>query len=82
MVAVVFLEESIKPAEMVGGLRESLLDALCDVTPFAEGEVNFLGVFALFPGNCAEERDHMVSNVVLDCCAVANGINITKRRSN
>lgn len=74
MVPVVFLEESIEAAEMVGGLRESLLDALCDVTPFAEGEVDFFRIFALFPGNCAEEGDHVVGNVVLDCCAVANGV--------
>lgn len=74
MVAVVLLEESINAAEMVGGLRESLLDAFCDITPFAEGEVDFLRVLALFPGNCAKESDHVVGNIVLDCCAVTNGI--------
>lgn len=77
MIAIVFLEESIKTAEMGSGLRESLLDTLCDITPFAEGEMDFFGVFALFPCYCAEEGDHVVSDVVLDCCAVSNGVNVT-----
>jgi hypothetical protein len=39
--------------------------------------VNFLRVFALFPGNCTEKCDHVVGNVVLDSCAVANGVDVT-----
>lgn len=82
MIAIVFLEESINAAEMVGGLRESLLDSFCNVAPFAEGEVDLLRVFAFFPGNCAEEGDHMVGDVVLDCCAIANSVYVTQGRSN
>lgn len=66
---------------MVGSLWETLLDSFCDVPPFAEGEMHLFGVLALFPGNCAQEGDHVVGNVVLDSGAVPDGVDITQRCS-
>lgn len=39
LVLVVLLEELVKAAEVVGGLREALLDAVGYIAPFSEGEV-------------------------------------------
>ena len=76
LVFVVLFEEAVEAAEMVGRLREALLDARCDVSPFAEGEVQLLRVFAFLPGDGAEEGDDVVGDVVLDGCAVADGVDV------
>lgn len=81
MVLVVLFEEFVEAAEVGGGLGEALLDAVGDFAPFSEGEVEFLGVFALLPGNCAEEGHDVVGYVVLNSGAVTDGIDIAQGRS-
>lgn len=66
---------------MVGGLGEALLDTGSDIAPFAEGKVDFLGVFAFFPGNGAEEGDDVVGDLVLDCGTITYGVYIAERSS-
>lgn len=53
VVLVVLFEEEVETAEVVRGLREALLYAVGDVSPFGEGEVHFLWVPALLPGDGA-----------------------------
>lgn len=67
---------------MARGLGEALLDAVGDFSPFSESEVEFLGVFALLPGDCAKEGDDVVGYVVLDCGAVTDGVDVTQGCSN
>lgn len=81
LVFVVLFKEFVETAEMGGGLGEALLDAVGDFAPFSEGKVEFLGVFALLPGDCAEEGDDVVGYVILDGGAVTDGIDISQGRS-
>lgn len=53
VVLVVLFEEEVETAEVVRGLREALLHAAGDVSPFGEGEVHFLWISALLPGDGA-----------------------------
>lgn len=62
---------------MVGCLRETSLDPVGHFLPFIESKLHFLRVKALLPGDCTEEGDDMLGEVVLNGCAVANGIYIT-----
>lgn len=81
-VLVVLLEEPVEAPEVVRGLREALPDALGDVAPFSEGELDFFGVLALLPGDGPQEGDQVLSNVVLHSSAVANRVHLTRRCSN
>src|SRR5438045_1758690 len=51
---------------------------MSDVSPLGECDVYCFWIFALFPGEIAEECDEMVGDIILDCGAVANCINIPK----
>ena len=73
-ILVVFLEEPVQAAEVVGGLREALFDARGHLAPLAEGDVQFFRVVAAFVGDGAEEVDEVVGDVVLDCGTVADGV--------
>lgn len=66
---------------MVGGLGETLSDSRGDISPFTEREVDFLGVLAFFPGDGAEERQDMLSYVILNSGAVAHSVHISERRA-
>lgn len=59
---------------MVRSLRETLLDALGDASPFFKRDDHFLRVFALFVGEGAEEGNEVVGDVVLHGGAVADGV--------
>lgn len=76
-VFVVLFEEFVEPSEMVGCLREASLDAVGDFAPLVELELYFLGILASFPGYCAQERDDVLGQVVLDRGAVANSVHVT-----
>lgn len=79
VVLVILLEEQIQSAKMVGCLREAPLHSSGKLCPLREGEVHLLRVTALLPGDRAEESDNVFSNVVLNCRAVADGVNIAQR---
>ena len=78
LVLVVLLKELVQTAEVVRGLRETLADAGCYFAPFAEGQVQLLGILALLPGDGAEEGHDVAGEVVLDGGAVANGVDVTE----
>lgn len=82
LVLVVLFEEFVEAAEVVCCLWEASLYALGNVSPFGEGEVHFFWVFAFFPGDGAEEGYEVLGDVVLDGCAVADGVDITHRCAN
>ena len=73
-ILVVLFEEPIQAAQMVRRLREALLDFGSNGAPFGEGDVHRGWVFALLPGQAAEEMDEVVGDVVLDGGAVADGV--------
>lgn len=81
LVFVVLFEKFVETAKVGGGLREALLDAVGNFAPFSEGEVEFLGVFALLPGDCAEEGDDVVGYVVLNSGAVTDSVDVAQGRS-
>lgn len=81
LVLVVLFKKFVETAEVGGSLGEALLDAVGDLAPFSEGEVEFLRVFALLPGDCAEERDDVVGYIVLDSGAVTDSVDIAQGRS-
>lgn len=81
LVLVVLLEELVKAAEVVRGLRETLADAGCYFAPFAEGQVQLLGVLALLPGDGAQEGHDVAGEIVLDGRAVANCVDIAEGRA-
>ena len=59
---------------MVRSLRKALLDSGGKCAPFGEGDVHGGWVFALGPGEAAEEVDQVVGDIVLDGGAVAHGV--------
>ncbi len=63
---------------MVAGLWKAFLHALGYVSPFLEGDMHCLGVFALFPSKIAKKVDQMISDVVLDSRTITNGVHIPK----
>lgn len=81
MVFVILFKESIEAAEVVGGLGETPLDARSNVSPFAESEVDFLGVFALLPGDSTEEGEDVFGDFVLDCGAVTHSVYVAEGSS-
>lgn len=82
LVLVVLFEEFVETTQVVGGLREALLHAVGDLSPFREGEVQLVRVFALLPGNGAQEGHNVVGDIVLESRAIANSVDITQRGSN
>ena len=78
-ILVVLLEQSVEPAEVVGCLRETFLDALSDCAPFAESDFHLFGVFAFFDCERAEESDEVVGDIVLYGGAVTDGVHGAER---
>ena len=82
VILVVLLEEPIQATEMVRGLREAFPNPSGEFSPFGKSEVHFLGVAAFLPGNGAEEPDDVVCDVVLDCCAIADCVDVAQGCAN
>lgn len=65
-VFVVLFEQLVEASKVVGGLGEALLHALCDMSPFAKGKMEFLWIFTFLPGYCTEKCHEVFCHVVLD----------------
>src|SRR5436190_2920942 len=67
---------------MVRSLWKLFFHTLCYPPPFAKGDVYFLWIFAFLHCDFAQERDKMVSHIILNSCAVPNCVHIANRYPN
>ena len=71
VIGVVLLEEGVEAAHVVARLRELVFHLLGDLAPVLEGNLQGLGVAAVFGGDGLQEGDDVVGDVVRDRGAVA-----------
>lgn len=81
LVLVVGFKQPVQALQVVGRLREAGSDALRYTSPVGVADGQLLGILALLPGKSAEERHNVLRDVVLDGRAVANGVDVAKRRT-